>query len=113
MATVEKPFFSLSASTSANVCSGVRFEALTTKPALLLFTRRTISASLSMDCEPKMNESPPSLASATASVSFDTDCMIAETIGIFRLMGQSSCPLRYLTSGVLSETRSGTHSSAV
>ncbi len=94
MATVEKPFFSLRAKTSASVCSLVRFEADGTKPALLLFTRRTISASLSMDWEPKMNERPPSLASAMASVSFDTDCMMAETIGIFRLMGHSSCPLR-------------------
>ena len=53
-----------------------------------------MAASLSMDWEPKMNERPPSLASAMASVSFDTDCMMAETIGIFRLMGHSSCPLR-------------------
>ena len=52
MATVEKPFFSFRASTSASVWSGVRFEALTTKPALFVLTRRTISASLSMDWEP-------------------------------------------------------------
>ena len=49
MATVEKPFFSFKANTSARVASGVRLEALMTKPALLLFTRRTIAASSSMD----------------------------------------------------------------
>ena len=37
------------ANTSARVASGVRLEALMTKPALLLFTRRTIAASSSMD----------------------------------------------------------------
>ena len=52
MATVEKPFFSFRASTSPSVASGVRFEALMTKPALLLFTRRTMAASSSMDWEP-------------------------------------------------------------
>ena len=52
MATVEKPFFSFRASTSARVWSGVRLEALMTKPALLLFTRRTMAASSAMDWEP-------------------------------------------------------------
>ena len=48
----EKPLRALSVSTSASVASGVRFEALTTKPALWFFTRRTMSASSSMLCEP-------------------------------------------------------------
>ena len=43
---------SFRASTSPSVASGVRFEALMTKPALLLFTRRTMAASSSMDWEP-------------------------------------------------------------
>ena len=60
-----------------------------------------------------MKDRPPSLARATASVSLDTDCMMAETMGMFRLMGHSSSPLRYLTSGVRRETLSGTHSSEV
>ena len=60
-----------------------------------------------------MKDRPPSLARAMASVSFETDCMIAETIGMFRLSGHSSCPLRYRTRGVFSETLSGMHCSDV
>ena len=52
MATVEKPFLRFNSSTSPRVASGVRLEALATKPALLLFTRRTMAASFSMDWEP-------------------------------------------------------------
>ena len=41
-----------------------------------------MAASLSIDCEPKMNEIPPSCASAIAMRSSDTACMIADTIGM-------------------------------
>ena len=37
-----------------------------------------------------MKDSPPSLARATARVSLDTDCMMADTRGMLRAMGQSS-----------------------
>ena len=62
---------------------------------------------------PKMKDMPPSFASATAIVSLETDCMMAETMGIFRQMGHSSSPLRYLTNGVRRETLSGVLSSEV
>ena len=55
-----------------------------------------------------MNEMPPSVASATASLSPETDCMMAETIGIFMEMAGSS-PFRNFTSGVFSDTFSGMH----
>jgi hypothetical protein len=48
-----------------------------------------------------------------AMVSLDTDCMMAETIGIFREMGLSSCPRRYFTKGVRRDTLVGTHSGDV
>ena len=51
-ATVEWPVASRRASTSASVASGVMFESERTKPALKLFTRATIAASSSIDCEP-------------------------------------------------------------
>lgn len=57
-------------------------------------------------------DSPPSFASAMASLSSETDCMIADTMGIFREMAGSS-PLRKRVSGVRSETLAGTQSSAV
>ena len=60
-----------------------------------------------------MKDMPPSFARAMARVSLETACMMAETIGMFRLMGHSSSPLRYLTRGVLRETLSGMHSSEV
>jgi hypothetical protein len=53
---------------------------------------------------------PPSFARAMAIVSFDTDCMMAETIGMFSERGHSSWPLRYRTSGVFRLTALGTHS---
>ena len=40
----------------------------------------------------------------------DTDCMIADTIGIFMLSGDSSSPLRNFTIGVFRETFAGVHS---
>ena len=51
-----------------------------------------------------MKDTPPSVASATAIFSPDTDCMIAETMGMFMVMGQSSSPLRYFTRGVFRDT---------
>ena len=71
-----------------------------------------MAASDSMLWEPKMKEMPPSLARAIASVSLDTDCMMAEVMGMFREMAGSS-PLRKRTRGVLRDTLSGTHSSDV
>ena len=57
-----------------------------------------------------MKETPPSLASAMAIVSFDTACMMADTIGMFMRRGHSSWPLRYFTSGVCRLTAAGMHS---
>ena len=57
-----------------------------------------------------MKETPPCLARAIASFSPETDCMMAETIGMFISSGQASSPLRYLTSGVFRLTAVGTHS---
>ena len=56
------------------------------------------------------NIMPPSLARAIASVSFDTDCIIAEAIGMLRQIGHSSSPFLNLTSGVLRLTFAGMHS---
>ena len=53
-----------------------------------------------------MKEMPPSWASAMASLGPETDCMMAETIGMFRVMGDSSPRLKR-TSGVLRETLAG------
>ena len=65
-----------------------------------------------MDCEPKMNERPPFFAKAMAMFESDTDCIIADTKGMFSdILGVS--PLRYFTSGVRSETASGVHSLVV
>ena len=47
-----------------------------------------------------MKDTPPSRASAMASLSPETDCMMALTMGMFISSGQASSPLRYLTSGV-------------
>lgn len=79
---------------------------------LVVLTLRTISASLSMDCEPNIKEIPPSLASAIASVSLLTDCMMAEVIGT--LSESAGCsPLRNLTSGVFRLTFAGMQFSSV
>ena len=43
-----------------------------------------------------------------ASLSPETDCMMALIMGIFICSGHSSCPLRYLTSGVFRLTAVGT-----
>ena len=53
-----------------------------------------------------MNEIPPSFASAIAIVSFDTDCIIAETSGIFIEIAGSS-PFLNFTRGVFSDTLEG------
>ena len=57
-----------------------------------------------------MKEMPPSFARATAIFSPETDCMIAETIGIFIEIAGSSTPFLYFTSGVLRLTLLGMHS---
>ena len=56
-----------------------------------------------------MKDTPPSVASATASRSSETACMIAETIGMFMVMAGVS-PLRNFTSGVFREMFAGIHS---
>ncbi len=59
-----------------------------------------------------MNEMPPSFARATAILSSETACMIADTIGIFKEIAGSS-PLLYFTKGVFNETLSGMQSGPV
>ena len=56
-----------------------------------------------------MNEIPPSLASAIASLSPDTACMIADTIGMF-IESAGSSPFLNFTTGVFRETFSTLHS---
>jgi hypothetical protein len=48
-----------------------------------------------------------------AMVSLETDCMMAETMGIFRLIAGSSWPFRYFTKGVRRDTLAGMQSSLV
>ena len=55
---------------------------------------------------------PPSLASAIAMVSLETDCMIADAKGTFSVMADSS-PFLNLTKGVLRLTFAGMQSSLV
>ena len=52
---------------------------------------------------------PPSLANDSAIFTPDTDCMIADTRGMLRVIGHSSSPFLYLTRGVLRETFDGMH----
>ena len=54
-----------------------------------------------------MNDIPPSRANAIAIPSFDTDCMHADTNGIFIDSGDSS-PFLNLQRGVLNVTFEGT-----
>ena len=54
-----------------------------------------------------MNDIPPSRANAIAMLSSETDCIHAETNGMFIDSGDSS-PLRNLHRGVLSVTFEGT-----
>ena len=55
-----------------------------------------------------MKDTPPSFASAMAIVSFETACMMAETIGMFIVIFGCS-PFLYFTSGVFRETFVGMH----
>ena len=56
-----------------------------------------------MGCEPKIKESPPLRANSIASSEPDTDCMIAETKGMFNSIA-GDVPTLYLTNGVRKET---------
>ena len=56
-----------------------------------------------------MKDTPPSFARAIAIRSSDTDCMIADTIGMFMEIAGSS-PFLNFTSGVFRETCAGIHS---
>ena len=87
-------------------------ESLMTNPALNFFTLRTMSAWLAIGCEPKMKERPPLRANSMASSGPDTDCMIAETNGMFNSMADCS-PALNLTSGVFSDTLVGIHAFVV
>ena len=60
-----------------------------------------------------MKDIPPSFAKAIAILSSETDCMMAETMGIFKLMGHSSLPFLYFTRGVFKLTFAGTQPSGV
>jgi len=53
-----------------------------------------------------MKERPPSCESATAMRGPETDCMMADTIGMLRVIGDTS-PRWKRTSGVFSETLAG------
>ena len=61
-----------------------------------------------MGCEPKINESPPLRANSMASSGPETDCMIAETKGMFNSIA-ACVPAACFTSGVRKETLEGTH----
>ncbi len=56
-----------------------------------------------------MKEIPPSLERAIAILSSETDCMIADTIGIFKVIAGCS-PFLNFTKGVCKSTLAGTHS---
>ncbi len=56
-----------------------------------------------------MKDRPPSVARATPMSTPDTDCMIAETMGMLREIAGSSPRLKRVR-GVFSETLFGTHS---
>lgn len=59
-----------------------------------------------------MKESPPLRANSIASLGPETDCMIAETKGIFNSIADFSPDLNF-TSGVFNETFAGIHSLVV
>ena len=110
--TVECPVVLLNCNTSFSDVPDFTFESLITKPALCFFTWYTIVAWSSIDCEPNINARPPSLASATPILSPETDCIIADTIGMFaEYLGSS--PLLNFTSGVFNDTFDGIHFSVV
>ena len=113
-ATVEWPVWFILATSSVKVCSGRMFVSEVTKPALYAFTLAIIAAWFSIVCEPNINEIPPSFARATASVSFETDCITAETIGMFIVKGHfSPAFLLYRTIGVFKFTFAGIQSGPV
>ena len=56
-----------------------------------------------------MKEIPPSFARAIASLSSETDCIMAETKGIF-IVREGFSPFLNLTSGVFKSTFAGIHS---
>jgi hypothetical protein len=56
-----------------------------------------------------MNDTPPSVAKAIANLSPDTDCIIADTMGMFIVIADSS-PFLNFTKGVLRLTFAGMHS---
>jgi hypothetical protein len=56
-----------------------------------------------------MNETPPSLARAIAILSSETDCMTADTSGMFMESGASS-PCLYFAMGVFKDVFKGTQS---
>ena len=61
-----------------------------------------------MAWDPYIKEIPPSCARAMAILSSDTDCMMAETIGILMVMS-GSVPFLYFTRGVFRLTWEGMH----
>ena len=58
--------------------------------------------------EPKMKDNPPLRARAMANPESDTDCIIAETKGIFSSIADFS-PFLNFTKGVFNETLAGMH----
>ena len=54
-----------------------------------------------------MKDIPPSLASAIAMLSSETACIIAEVIGMFIDIGDSSSPFLNFTNGVFKLTLAG------
>ena len=105
-AMVEWPVPSFRAITSPSVESGVTLESLRTKPDLHFFTARTMAAWLSMLWDTKMKDTPPSRARAAASFSPDTDCITADTRGMFMDRAGAS-PTRNLQIGVTRDTFCG------
>jgi len=68
-----------------------------------------MSTWLSIDWDPKINERPPFLANAIARLWSETDCIIAETAGIFNCISDFS-PFENLTRGTFNETLAGKQS---
>ena len=81
-------------------------ESLRTKPDLHFLTARTMAAWLSMLWDTKMKDTPPSRARAAASFSPETDCITADTRGMFMERAGAS-PALNLHSGVTKETFCG------
>lgn len=90
------------------MCSGVRLASLTTNPALYFFTLRTISACSFIGWEQNIKDNPPFRARAMAILSSDTDCIIADTNGMFKYKSDSESFLNFVN-GVLRLILSGVH----